>query len=83
MADAAEGGHIHCVKYLQQQHCPWKEDACSRAAMAGHLFVLMYLHRNGCPWNTVACSKAAYLYAKSSGQVAVMQFLKERGQGYP
>ena len=55
--EAAEGGHLECVKYMHEIGCPWDEDTCYAAAKGGHLECLKYLHENGCPWDERTCTK--------------------------
>ena len=50
-ANAAEGGHLECLKYAHENGCPWDEWTCSMAAFNGHLECLKYAHENGCPWD--------------------------------
>lgn len=40
---AAEGGHLHCLRYLHENGCPKSRSAFSMAAKGGHLHVLEYL----------------------------------------
>jgi len=58
---AAEGGHLHALKWLHSfdPPCPWDEDACTWAARGGHLKTLQYLVHNGCPFNEGIFAKAA------------------------
>ena len=39
---AAMGGHLHVIKYLHENGCPWDEETWRRAAHGGHLNVLKY-----------------------------------------
>ena len=52
---AAGNGHLHVLKYLHENGCPWNEGTCSSAAKGGHLDVLKYARENGCPWNRRDC----------------------------
>ena len=45
--------------YLKENHCPWDESTCEKAAKGGHLDVLEYLHENDCPWDEWTCWHAA------------------------
>ena len=54
-------GHLEVLKkkYLKENHCPWDESTCEKAAKGGHLDVLEYLHENDCPWDEWTCWHAA------------------------
>ena len=56
---AAEEGHLHVLKHLQENGCPWDERTCLEAAQGGHLDVLKWLRKKGCPWDKEECSDAA------------------------
>ena len=47
--DAAEKGHLECLKYLHENGCPWDENTCIGAASNGHLECLCYARENGMP----------------------------------
>ena len=57
---AAEGGHLHVLKWLRANGCPWDEGTCEKAAEGGHLAVLRWARANGCPWDEQTCSSAAF-----------------------
>ena len=44
---AAEGGHLHVLKWLRANGCPWDEMACVGTAKGGHLEVLKWLRAKG------------------------------------
>ena len=50
---AAMNGHLHCMKYLREEHhCPWDENTTHQAVRNGSVDCLRYAHENGCPWRT-------------------------------
>ena len=48
-ANAAENGHLECLKYAHEHGCPWDEWTCESAAEKGHLECLKYACAHGCP----------------------------------
>ena len=50
--EAATSGHIHIMKYLNYNECPWRKNLgglCEDVAIEGHLNALKYLVYLGCP----------------------------------
>jgi len=70
--DAAENGHLECLKYLHENRCQWDERACTYAAANGHLECLKYLHENRCQWDERACT-----YAAENGHLDCLKYLHE------
>ena len=48
---AAQGGHLHVLKWAREHGCPWGIDLCAEAADNGHLDVLEWARAHGCPWD--------------------------------
>eukprot|EP00594_Rhizosolenia_setigera_P012608 CAMPEP_0178968212 /NCGR_PEP_ID=MMETSP0789-20121207/18079_1 /TAXON_ID=3005 /ORGANISM="Rhizosolenia setigera, Strain CCMP 1694" /LENGTH=245 /DNA_ID=CAMNT_0020654017 /DNA_START=216 /DNA_END=950 /DNA_ORIENTATION=+ len=45
------GDHLHVMKWLREQGCPWDDcDTFKYAANKGNLDILEWLHDEGCPW---------------------------------
>ncbi|ATZ80155.1 ankyrin repeat domain-containing protein [Bodo saltans virus] len=57
--DAAQNGHLECLKYAHENGCSWDLFTSSVAARNGHLECLKYAHENGCSWNLFTCENAA------------------------
>ena len=47
--NAAENGHLECLKYAHENGCPWDEETCEEAAKYGHLECLKYACARKCP----------------------------------
>ena len=87
---AINNGHLHILKYLQENGCRWNlspryigsldghsrwhSPGCMFAAKAGHLDILKYLHENGYTWDWRACYEAA-----SNGHIEVLKYLHNNG----
>ena len=56
--DAANKGHLDCLKYAHENGGHWDEFTCSNAAKYGHLNCLEFAHENGCPWDEKTCEFA-------------------------
>lgn len=57
---AAARGHLHCLRFLHEHHCPWDEETCTAAAHNGQLQCLQYAAKNGCPYDRwTLCRTAA------------------------
>ena len=72
--EAAEEGHLECLKWARENGCPWIWDACADAAQVGHLECLKYAHENGCPWDSYTCNAAA-----EAGQLECLKYAHEDG----
>jgi ankyrin repeat protein len=55
ITNAAANGHLECVKYLQENGCPWDLDIYTNTAAKGHLECVKYLLENGCSWDEEMC----------------------------
>ncbi len=75
-ASAAENGHLHVMKWLLGNGCPWqlKEDTCAIAANNNHIEILKWAKQNGCPWDSTTCSEAA-----GANHFAVLKWAWENG----
>ena len=71
-ANAAENGHLECLKYAHEHGCPWNEETCSFAAMHGHLECLKYARERGCPWDVWTCRDAAW-----KGHLECLKYARE------
>ena len=83
---AAEGGHLHVLKYAHEKGCPWNEGTCIAAAKGGHLNVLKYAHENGCPWDEwfddyygTGSHISACEWAAKGGHLNVLKYARENG----
>ncbi len=74
MMPAASSGHLHVIRYLHENGCPWNGNSIIDASHGGHLHILRYLHENGCPWSPVATRVAAQY-----GHLECLQYLHENG----
>lgn len=54
-ANAAAGGQLHMLQWLQRNGYPINSDACKHAALNGHWEVLNWLRENNCPWSRNLC----------------------------
>ncbi len=50
-SNAAEYGHLDCLRYAHENGCRWNSNTCMFAAENGHFDCLRYAHENGCPWD--------------------------------
>jgi hypothetical protein len=73
-ADAAEYGHLECLKYLHEEvKAPWNSYTAAWAAQKGHLHILEYLvERKYNKFNKDVC-----LYAAWYGHLDCLKFLRE------
>jgi len=73
-ANAAENGHLECLKYLRKEvKAPWDEYAAICAAEHGHLHILEYLvERKYDQYNELACEVAA-----QNGHLDCLKYLHE------
>lgn len=58
-AIAALNGHLHVLKWLRANGCPWNRYTATSAASGGFTDVLYWARTNGCEWNEDACTAAA------------------------
>ena len=58
-SEAAENGHLDCLKYAHENGCPWDRRTTYYSAENGHLDCLKYAHENRCPWDRRTTSWAA------------------------
>jgi hypothetical protein len=72
--DAAEKGHLECLKYLHKKGCEWNYNTCIVAAKNGHLECLKYAYENGCEWNEKVC-----LYAAENKHLECLRYAHENG----
>jgi hypothetical protein len=73
-ANAAENGHLECLKYLREEvKAPWDEYTAICAAEHGHLHILEYLvERTYDQYNELACE-----FAAGNGQLDCLKYLHE------
>ena len=76
--EAAENGHLECLKYAHKNGCNWNEYTCYYAAKNGHLECLKYLRQNGCPWGLDTC-----YYAARNNHLECLKYAHENGCPYP
>ena len=50
--EAAENGHLDCLKYAHENGCEWNVWTTLKAAYNGHLDCLRYAIENGCPYDS-------------------------------
>jgi hypothetical protein len=72
--DAAEKGHLVCLRYLHEKGCPLDSWTCATASNNGHLDCLKYAHENGCPWDVRTCK-----YAAVGGHLDCLKYAHENG----
>jgi hypothetical protein len=72
--EAAERGHLECLRYLHKNGCKWDAWSCIFAALNGHLECLKYLHENGCKWDEFTCA-----YAAKNGHLECLRYAHENG----
>jgi hypothetical protein len=72
--DAAEGGSIEMLRYLNTCGLVFDADTMSSAALNGRLEVVKYLHEVGCPWDEDSCQNAVF-----GGHTDTLRFLHEHG----
>ena len=73
-ANAAENGHLECLKYLREEvKAPWDWRTAAWAAENGHLHILEYLvERKYDQYNEFSCSNAA-----ENGHLDCLKYLHE------
>ena len=73
-ANAAENGHLECLKYLREEvKAPWDSSTASWAAQNGHLHILEYLvERKYDQYDEDACA-----YAAENGHLDCLKYLHE------
>ena len=73
-ANAAEGGHLECLKYLHEEaKAPWDWRSAAWAAANGHLHILEYLvERKYDKYDAYACE-----YAAENGNLDCLKYLHE------
>ena len=47
---AAQGGHLHVLKWARESYRPWDEKTCQAAAEGGHLKVWKWAREHDCSW---------------------------------
>ncbi len=72
-AAAAEGGHLHVIKWLTARGCALGSTTCLNAASEGNLDILQWALDNGCKWDDRFCIAAA-----ETGQTNVLQWIHAR-----
>ena len=77
LCEAAQYGHLECLKYAHENGCPWHEKTCAGAAFNGEFECLKYAHENGCPWNTRF--KIFVLDAALYGHIECLKYAHENG----
>jgi hypothetical protein len=76
---AAVSGHWHAVQYMHDEGLVWDSNVCDAAARYGHPALLQQLREHGCPWDTSEIG----VQAACSGNVQLLQWLKEQGIVFP
>jgi hypothetical protein len=77
--NAALGGHLDVIRWAKKRGHPWRDGICDAAALRAHLNVLAWAHgKHGCPWSQESKAKACKR-AASRGDVALIEWLLERG----
>jgi hypothetical protein len=71
--EAAENGHLDCLRYAHENGCEWRCTA-STAAKNGHLDCLRYAHENGCEWD-----ESTTKYAAQNGHLDCLRYAHENG----
>lgn len=56
---AASNGHLHILKWLRMNRCPWNKYTAVSAAAGGHTDLLYWARTNGCEWDEDVCTAAA------------------------
>ena len=72
--NAADAGHLECLRYAHEAGYPWDERTTGAAAWNGHLECLRYAHEQGCPWNEDVLGNAA-----TCGHLKCLKYLHENG----
>lgn len=75
---AIKKNHVACVATLVHQRRELESLLIYRAAKAGHLEIMESLVTAGCPWNP-----HTFNVALATGNLALVQYLKERGCPVP
>jgi hypothetical protein len=73
-SNAAEKGHLYCLKYAHENGCSWHQYTTLVAAQNGHLDCLKYAHENKCPWHQYTTSHA---HAAQNGQLDSIKYAHE------
>jgi hypothetical protein len=74
---AAQGGHLHVMKYLQSEGMPFDEDTYFHAAEGGHLAVLKWLRSEEVPIDIDKCMSAVRFSPQpESAKVKIIQWIQ-------
>ena len=73
-SEAAEKGHLECLKTLYSQGVQWDFYTTLAAAEKGHLDCLKYAHENGCKWDYDTMYWAAFY-----GHLDCLKYAHENG----
>jgi hypothetical protein len=92
-ADAADGGHLECLKYLHEEAKePWGSSTAAGAAQNGHLHILKYLvereyyeyEEDACEWAAMYghldCLKYLHETAKAPWTSLAVRVAREKNQ---
>jgi hypothetical protein len=71
---AALAGHVHVLKFLHREACPFDKWSVTAAAHRGDLNMMRWLQQHGCPRDDLTVS----ITAVCSGNVLLMMWLKEQ-----
>ena len=67
-------GHLHILKWLRENGCPWNKSTCSWAAKNGHFETLKWLRANGCRWDKRTC-----IFAAQNGHFEILKWAIKNG----
>jgi hypothetical protein len=72
--EAAEKGHLECLKFLHENGCPWDSITTYKAVINGHLECLKYAHSQGCEWfENITYDAVEY------GHLEILKYLHSQG----
>lgn len=72
--EAARGGHMEMLQWLQDKGCHLNAYTLASAAEGGQIEAVAWLHNNGAPFKSMACSSAA-----AKGRLEALQWLRANG----
>jgi hypothetical protein len=75
MGNAACEGHLHMIKYLLSEGCPWDHNVIGCAAYFEHYELLHWLWEHGCPRDVTHIS----MIVTQNGSVQALEYLAKQG----
>jgi hypothetical protein len=81
-AAAAHNSHLSVLQYLHEHGCPFDVQTCWSAVQGGNVQIIHYLIEHSLA-NAAVNMMYTLLFAGANSQLAVAQWLRERGAEWP